>query len=258
VKLVIDTRAKTLVWQDEGQEKLLDLYTKEAFELLTRQWLRLGWNQKFTYTFTWLGRPVIQLPEDMLRIQEVIYSLKPDTIIETGVAHGGSLIFYAGLCQLMGQGRVIGIDIAIRPHNRRAIEAHPMSPRITLVEGNSVAEDVVARVRSMVRPGESVLVVLDSCHTKAHVLAELEAYHGLVSPGSYIIATDGLMRDLHDVPRGRPEWIRDNPAAAAAEFAARHPEFDLQPPAWIFNESDLDKNITHWPEAWLRRRSSAE
>ena len=113
--------------------------------------------------------------------------------------------------------------------------------------------EVVARASNLAKPGETVLVILDSCHTRAHVLAELESYHGLVTRGSYIVATDGLMQDLHDVPLGRPDWREDNPAAAARAFAAAHPEFALEQPAWLFNESGLTENITHWPSAYLRR-----
>ena len=226
----------------------------EAFERLSRQWVRVGWNQKYQYTFSWMGRPVIQLPEDMVRIQEAIYRVKPDVIVETGVAHGGSLVFYASLCEAMGRGRVIGIDIEIRSHNRTAIEAHELARRIRLVEGSSVAPEVVARVQSMCRAGESVLVILDSDHARNHVAEELEAYCALVTPGSYLVATDGIMRDLHDLPRGTPEWKWDHPAAAAEDFAARHPEFTLAQPAWPFNESELGENITHWPGAWLQRR----
>src|SRR5712671_6532094 len=115
MKLTIDTEKRTLTHDESGQPKPIDLYSKEAFEILSRHWLRVGWNQKYVYTFSWMGRPVIQLPEDMVRAQEVIYRIKPDVIIETGVAHGGSLIFYAGLCKAMGRGRVIGIDVEIRP-----------------------------------------------------------------------------------------------------------------------------------------------
>ena len=111
----------------------------------------------------------------------------------------------------------------------------------------------VAKAQALVRPGETVLVLLDSNHTRQHVADELEAYHGLVTPGSYIVATDGIMKDLHDVPRGQPEWTWDHPTAAAAEFAARHPEFAVEQPAWAFNESGLTRNLTHWPGAWLRR-----
>ncbi|HST51632.1 MAG TPA: CmcI family methyltransferase [Pyrinomonadaceae bacterium] len=253
MRLTIDTEAKRLTLEEGGLSTDFDLYSKEAFDLLSRQWLKVGWNQKYPYTFSWMGRPIIQLPEDIIRAQEVIYRVRPDVIIETGVAHGGSLIFYASLCKAMGRGRVVGIDIEIRPHNRGAVEAHELFPFITLVEGSSVAPDVVARVHSLVKPGESVLVLLDSNHTRQHVSDELEAYHDLVTPGSYIVATDGSMSDLADVPRGRPEWTWDNPTAAAAEFARRHPEFVVEQPEWPFNESDLTENITHWPGAWLRR-----
>ena len=254
MKLTIDTEARTLIEEDGGRTRRLDLYGKEAFEALSRQWVRVGWSQKYQYTFSWMGRPVIQLPEDMIRIQEVIYRVRPDVIVETGVAHGGSLIFYASLCKAMEHGRVVGIDIEIRPHNRKAIEAHELSGYITLVEGSSTAPEVVARVKAMCRPGEKVLVILDSNHTKKHVAEELEAYSGMVGPGSYIVATDGIMLDLHDVPRGVADWKWDHPTAAAAEFAQAHPEFVLEQPQWPFNESALTHNITHWPGAWLRRR----
>ena len=254
MKLIIDTDSQTLVTEDNGQRTSVNLYSKAAFELMSRQWLKVGWNQKYPYTFSWLGRPIIQIPEDIIRVQEVIYQVKPDVIVETGIAHGGSLIFYASLCKAMDRGRVIGVDIEIRPHNRRAIEAHELFPLISLIEGSSVAPEVVAQVRAQIRSGESVLIILDSNHTKQHVQQELEAYHALVTPGSYLIATDGSMRDLYDVPRGKPEWQWDNPAAAAIEFAQQHPEFMLEQPAWPFNESELSENITHWPDAWLRRR----
>ena len=202
-----------------------------------------------------MGRPIIQLPEDMIRTQEVIYRTKPAVIVEAGVAHGGSLIYYGSLCKAMGAGRVVGVDIEIRPHNRAAIEAHELFPYITLIEGSSTDPAIVDEVRRQVKPGETVLVILDSNHTKQHVLDELEAYHGLVTPTSYIVATDGIMRDVDDVPRGQPEWARDNPAAAAMDFVERHPEFVIEQPAWPFNESALTRDITHWPAAWLRRKA---
>ena len=256
MRLTIDTEERTLTEELDGEVRVMGLYSKEAFELISRQWVRVGWDQKYPYTFSWMGRPVIQLPEDMVRAQEVVYRVRPDVIVETGVAHGGSLIFYASLCKAAGRGRVVGVDVEIRPHNRRAIEAHEMFPLITLVEGSSTAPEIVRHVHSLIGEGESVMVILDSNHTKQHVLDELEAYHDLVTPGSYIVATDGSMRDLYDVPRGRPEWASDNPAAAAADFARRHPEFVLEQPAWPFNESELSENITHWPGAWLRRLPS--
>ena len=253
MKLIIDTASQKLVIEDKGQSQEIDLYSKEAFELISQEWLKVGWNQKYTYTFSWMGRPIIQLPEDMLRLQEVIYRIKPDAIVETGVAHGGSLIYYASLCKAIGRGRVIGVDIEIRPHNRKAIEAHELFPLITLIEGSSIDSEIVSQVKSQIRPGEIVMVILDSCHSKEHVLAELEAYHLLVTPGSYIVATDGIMREVARSPRGREEWTQDNPEAAAAEFASQHPEFVIEQPAWPFNESELKENITHWPGAWLRR-----
>jgi len=253
MKITIDTDRKELVTEENGVSRTMDLYTKEAFEAISNQWVRIGWNEKYVYTFSWMGRPIIQLPEDMIRTQEVIYRIKPDVIIETGVAHGGSLIYYASLCKAMEKGRVIGIDIEIRPHNRRAIEDHELFSYITLLEGSSTSSEIVTQVESLVKNGETILVILDSNHSKQHVLDELEAYHALVNPGSYIVATDGVMRDLKDVPRGAHDWDWNNPTAAALEFVAAHPEFIIEQPEWPFNESLLEENITHWPGAWLRR-----
>ena len=257
MQLTIDTDARTLTLADQAGLRSMPLYSRDAFEAISRQWVRVGWNQKYQYTFSWMGRPVIQLPEDMLRMQEVICHLQPDVIVETGVAHGGSLVFYASLCKSMGRGRVVGVDIEIRPHNRVAIESHLLAPWITLIEGSSTAPDVVARVGALVQPGQSCLVILDSNHSYAHVLAELQAYATLVTPGSYIVATDGIMFDLADVPRGQPEWSSDNPTAAARDFAATRPEFRIEQPVWPFCESELASNITHWPGAWLRRLSES-
>ena len=254
MKLTIDNDNATLIVEQDGEQSSLDLYSREAMELVSRQWVRLGWQMKYPYTFSWLGRPVIQLPEDMLRTQEVIYALKPDVIVETGIAHGGSLIYYAGLCRLMGKGRIIGVDVEIRPHNREAIEAHELFDLITMIEGDSVAPGIVGQVSELVGDAETVLVILDSNHTRQHVLAELEAYHHLVTPGSYIVATDGVMQWVHDVPRGDPSWKEDNPSVAAQEFAGAHPEFVIEQPPWPFNESTLEANITHWPDAWLKRK----
>lgn len=256
MKLSLDTDTRTLVADDGHGEKRYDLYSREAFSLLSREWVKVGWAIKYIYSFSWMGRPIIQLPEDMVRAQEVIYRVRPDVIVETGVAHGGSLIFYASLLKAMGvAGRVVGVDIEVRPHNRKAIEAHELSPMITLVEGSSTAPDVVARVRSVIKPGEKVLVLLDSNHTKAHVAGELEAYAPLVTQGSYVVATDGVMQWLGDVPRAKPEWAHDNPTSAAREFAERHPEFALEdPPPFVFNEGEMTEQVTHWPGAYLRRR----
>ncbi len=253
MKLTIDTTAKVLIQEVEGKSRTINLYSKEAFELISHQWLKIGWNQKYSYTFTWMGRPIIQLPEDMIRAQEVIFRVKPDAIIETGVAHGGSLIFYASLCKIMGRGRVIGVDIEIRPHNRRAIEEHELYPYITLIEGSSTDPKIVGQVKKLIKQDESVMIFLDSNHSKQHVLEELKAYSDLITPGSYIVATDGIMKNLNDVPRGNPEWKLDNPAEAAIEFVKKRNEFVLEQPPWPFNESPLTENVTHWPSAWLKR-----
>jgi cephalosporin hydroxylase len=251
MRIIIDTEKNSLV-AAEGQR--LDLYGKEAFELISELWLKVSWNQKYSYTFTWLGRPIIQHPEDLVRLQEAIFTLRPDVIIETGVAHGGSLIFYASLFKAMGNGgRVVGIDIEIRPQNRQAIETHELASYIALVEGDSAAPEVVERARAFIRPTNKVLVILDSSHTKAHVARELEAYAPLVTTGSYIVATDGIMGLVHDTPRGKPECVSDNPTQAASEFASRHSDFALDEPKWQFNESELDRTITAWPGAWLKR-----
>lgn len=224
-----------------------------AFKVISEAWIRAGWDTKYVYGFSWLGRPVIQLPEDMFRIQEVIYEIKPDIIIETGVAHGGSLIFYASLCAAMGKGRVIGIDIEIRPHNRVAIEEHRLSPLISLVEGSSIDADIVQSVRDQIGSADTVLVLLDSNHLKDHVLAELEAYSSMVSPGSYIVACDGVMQQVAGAPRTSEDWSWNNPISAVEEFVAARPEFECVEPIWPFNEGKVTERVTYWPRAFLRR-----
>lgn len=229
------------------------LDTPEAFNIISRIWLRAGWDNKYVYSFTWLGRPIIQSPEDMFRLQEVIYQVKPDFIIETGVAHGGSLIFYAGLCKLMGKGRVIGIDIEIRPHNRKAIESHMLSSFITLIEGDSIDPAVVEKARAEIKNGETVLVLLDSKHTKQHVLAELNAYAPLVSKGSYIVAMDGIIEGLAGAPRSEPDWIWSNPRAAALEFAETNADFIIEEPGFLFNEGTVSERVSYWPDGFIKR-----
>lgn len=249
MKITIDTESQTLTADGET----LPLYSDQALEHVMALWTRVAWNQKYSYTFSWFGVPIIQVPEDMVRFQEVVTELKPDVIIETGVAHGGSAVYSASLCQMMNHGRVIAIDIEIRPHNRARIEAHPLAHRITLLEGSSTAPDIVSAIGGLVKQGETVLVVLDSNHSYQHVMDELNAYAELVTPGSYIIATDGVMQDLTDAPRGDATWSHDNPARAARDFVAANPNFELGPPKWPFNESGLSTNVTHWPDAWIRR-----
>lgn len=231
------------------------LGTAEAFAILSDVWLRSGWDTKYVYSFTWLGRPIIQLPEDIIRIQEVIYKVKPDVIVETGVAHGGSLVFYASLCQAFGRGRVIGIDVEIRPHNRKAIEAHELSGCITLIEGSSIDPRVIHSVKSLVHSGEKAIVILDSNHAKQHVLTELRAYSELVSVGSYIVACDGIMENLAGAPRSSPDWSWDNPRAAAEEFARENDHFVIEEPEIPFNEGIITRRVTYWPGGFLRRVS---
>ncbi len=249
----IDLEGGLVSVEEGGQVASYKLDTPEAFAVVSKAWIRAGWDNKYVYSFTWLGRPVIQLPEDMIRLQEVIHTVRPDVIVETGVAHGGSLIYYASLCKATERGRVVGVDIEIRPHNRRAIEEHPLSSYITLVEGSSTDPAVVERVRSEIRDGETVLVLLDSCHTKAHVLAELQAYSPLVTPGSYIVATDGMMEEVAGGPRTQPDWTWNNPKRAAEEFAAENPDFRIEEPAFAFNEGNVTARVTYWPSAYIRR-----
>lgn len=248
----IDEKNKIIRNTDTNTEVALG--SPEGFKIISDIWLKSGWETKYVYSFAWMGRPVIQLPEDMIRIQEVIFNVQPDVIIETGIAHGGSLIFYASLCKAMGKGRIIGIDIEIRPHNRKAIEEHFLTKDyIEMVEGSSVDESIVNQVKGMVKPGEKVLVILDSNHTKSHVLQELEAYSSLVTEGSYIVATDGIMELVCGLDRTAPHWTEDNPKAAAIEFASKHPEFQIEVPAFPFNESTVNFQITYWPSAYLKR-----
>jgi cephalosporin hydroxylase len=241
-----------VVRTSEGEYSLSD---PKSFALISQAWLRAGWDNKYVYGFSWLGRPVIQLPEDLIRIQELIYSLQPDVIVETGIAHGGSLVFHAGLCAAMGKGRVIGIDIEIRPHNRTALEQHRLSPSITLIEGSSIEPEVLKQVKNLIGPGETVLVLLDSNHSQAHVTAELEAYGPLVSKGSYIVACDGIMQQVAGAPRSQADWSWNNPISAVQQFLSNHPEFEAHEPDWPFNEGMIQQRVSYWPQAYLRRRA---
>lgn len=255
MKYTIDTDSESVLVEGDGGPRTVGLYSTEGFELLSELWLKVGWNQKHVYTFSWLGRPIIQLPEDLVRIQEVLGAVQPDVIVECGVAHGGALVYYASLCKIFGRGRVIGVDIEIRPHNRSAIEAHPLAGLITLIEGSSIDPAIVAAVAGQIKPEETTLVLLDSSHARDHVLAELEAYSGLVSVGSYIVVMDGIMELAADTPRGGADWSTNNPVAAVQQFVRDHPEFVVEQPAWAFNESELRASVTHWPHGYLRRIS---
>jgi cephalosporin hydroxylase len=251
--ITIDPAAGIVTVTDERGRRTLRLDDPEAFEVVSKVWLRIGWDVKHVYSFTWLGRPVIQLPEDLVRLQEVLFTVRPDVVVETGVAHGGGLIFFASLCKLLGGRRVVGVEIELRAASRAAIEAHPLAPYVTLIDGSSTAPDVLDRVRAQIGPADRVLVALDSCHSRENVLAELEAYAPLVSPGSYIVAMDGIMEDLVGAPRSRPDWAWNNPRRAALEFVARHPDFVIEQPPFLFNEGSVRAPVTYWPAGYVKR-----
>lgn len=189
---------------------------------------------QYSYNFSWLGRPIIQYPQDIVAMQELIWSVQPDLVIETGIAHGGSLIFSASMLELNAacggpqDAFVLGVDIDIRPHNRRAIEAHPLFRRIEMIEGSSVAPEVIAQVRAKASGNKRILVCLDSNHTHEHVLAELRAYAPLVSVGSYCVVFDTIIEDLPAAMYpDRPWRPGDNPKTAAREYLKDHPEFEV-------------------------------
>jgi len=183
---------------------------------------------RYSYNFTWLGRPVIQFPQDLVAMQEVIWRARPQVIVETGIAHGGSLIFTASMLEILGEGKVVGVDIDIRAHNRVAIEEHPMARRIEMIEGSSVDRAIVEQVRSAIGGAERVLVILDSNHTHEHVLAELQLYAPLVTEGSYLIVMDTVVEDMPaDAFPDRPWGTGDNPMTAMREFLAGTDRFEI-------------------------------
>lgn len=185
---------------------------------------------RYSYLWTWLGVPIIQMPADVVALQEAVWRGKPDVIIETGVARGGSLVFFASLQKLIGEGKVIGIDIDIRAHNRETIENHPMADRISLIEGSSIAETTLAKVRSEIPEGASVMVVLDSDHSRDHVLAELRAYAPLVTPNQYLVVADTILgflsREQTPTARSKVWYEGDEPLAALRAFLAESGEFE--------------------------------
>ena len=255
MKTIIDTDNTEVTVEENGEIKRFKMGTAEAFDAVARAYLRVGWDNKYVYSFSWLGRPIIQLPDDMVRIQELIYTVKPDIIIEIGVAHGGSLIFYSNILQAIGKGRVVGVDVEIRKHNRKAIEDHPMFDRISLIEGDSIAQDTLDQVKQQFSEGEVVMVFLDGNHSRDHVLRELELYGPLISKDSYILAMDGIQEDLVGAPRSQPDWKYNNSAVAAREFVEQHPNFEIAEPGPGFNEGNVTKFVTYWPSAYIRRIS---
>lgn len=254
MKTVIDEQSNlvTLITAD-GRTETFPIDSAEGFAAASKAWLRVGWDTKHVYSFTWMGRPIIQLPEDMVRLQELIWTEKPSVIIETGIAHGGSLVFYASLFEAMGEGRVIGIDIEIRPHNRAAIEAHPMIKRIAMIEGSSIDPDTVSKVQDLIVPGDRVMIILDSNHSREHVLSELHAYAPMVSVGGYLVATDGVMQQMAGAPRSESDWKTNNPLCAAQDFVAQDDRFQLSEPQWLFNEGAVRERVTYWPGCYVKR-----
>lgn len=210
---------------------------------------------QYSYNFTWLGQPIIQYPQDIIAMQEIIFEVKPDLIIETGIAHGGGLIFHASMLELLcsccaSNGKVLGIDIDIRPHNRKAIEEHPMFKRITMIEGSSIAPEIIAEVYEKAQGKQRVLVCLDSNHTHDHVLAELNAYAPLITVGSYCVVFDTVIEDMpEDSFPDRPWGKGNNPKTAVFEWLPDHPEFQID------KTTDHKLLITVAPDGYLRRVS---
>ncbi len=234
-----------------GSSKTVDLYSQQGLEMVAGLWTKLGCEYRLMYEPTWLGLPIIQFPSDIVMMQELIWKVRPDVIVESGLAHGGSAVLYASLCELMGKGRVIGIDVEVREHNRLAIQDHPLSKRIDIIEGSSVDPRTVASVSQKVADAGTVLVVLDSNHSHEHVLKELTLYHSMVTPGSYLVAMDGAQAHVWDVPRAKPHWRQDHPMTAIHEFLREHPEFRIDP-------RYTRLHVTSNPDGYLRRLTEEE
>lgn len=237
-------------FQAEVANNIQSLATDTDVQALSRIWMREITPHKYAYNFTWLGRPVIQLPQDMLAVQEIVWRIKPDLIIETGVAHGGSLIYSASLLELVGgEGRVLGIDIDIRAHNRQEIERHPLAKRIDLLQGSSIDSATLEQVHRFAAGKKKILVMLDSNHTHDHVLQELRLYSPLVNAGSYLIVFDTLIEDM---PASffdqsvRPWGKGNNPKTAVHEFLKTNDRFEI--------DADIHNKllITVAPDGYLR------
>ena len=242
----------TLTLDNAGERTTVDLYSREGLDLLSNLWIKSAAEHRMMYEPTWLGRPVIQFPTDVVAVQELLWKVRPDVVVETGVAHGGSLVLSASILELIGSGKVVGVDVEIRSHNRVAIEAHPLAHRIELIEGSSIDEATMVAVRKAVAGAGTVVVFLDSNHSEAHVLRELELYGELVTPGSYLVAHDGAQAWVWDIPRGKAEWKEDHPLKAIHSFLAQHPEFTIDP-FWT------RYGITSSPDGWLKKSApSAE
>lgn len=240
-------------FEKEVKERIDAIGQNEELKSDAYRFMKTSLLPKYSYNFAWLGRPIIQYPQDMIAMQEIIWEIKPDLIVETGIAHGGSLIFYASILELVAactgsEGEVIGIDIDIRPHNRKAIEEHPMYKRIGMIQGSSIAPDVIAQVVAKAQGKQRILVCLDSNHTHDHVLAELEAYAPLTTVGSYCVVFDTVVEDMpKELSGDRPWGPGNNPKTAVFEYIGAHSEFEI-------DRSIQNKIlITVAPEGYLKR-----
>tara|TARA_B110000881_G_C18582359_1_gene522565 strand:+ start:873 stop:1556 length:684 start_codon:yes stop_codon:yes gene_type:complete len=214
----------------------------------SKEWFDSVFNYEYSYHFSWLGRPIIQFPQDMVAIQELIWKIKPDLIIETGIAHGGSLIFSASILEMIGKGEVIGIDIDIRKHNKKLIEKHPMFKRIKMIEGSSVDKSIINKIHKLAKNKKKILVLLDSKHTEKHVLKELKAYSKVVTKGSYIVVFDTIIEDTDSkkASENRPWGIGNNPKTAVWKFLEKNKRFKIDK----FIERKL--LITSCPDGYLK------
>jgi cephalosporin hydroxylase len=255
-------------FQEMVGDNIAKLGEDADLQALSRIWLREVTPYRYAYNFTWLGRPIIQVPQDIVALQEIIWNVQPDLIIETGIAHGGSLIFSASLLELnficggSKDAEVLGIDIDIRAHNREAIEAHPMSKRISLIQGSSIDPDIIQQVKAKTANKQKVLVCLDSNHTHDHVIAELQAYAPLTSVGSYCIVFDTLIEDMPDAMFGdRPWGPGDNPKTAVWKYLQSLKENeqvaqDGKPLNFVIDQSvDHKLLISVAPDGYLKRIS---
>jgi len=203
---------------------------------------------RYSYNFTWLGRPVIQYPQDIVAIQEIIYRVQPDLIIETGIAHGGSLILHASICELIGKGEVLGIDIDIREHNKAEIISHKMGKRISMIEGSSISPEIVKQVAERAKGKEKVLVILDSNHTHDHVLEEIKCYSNFVTIDSYLLVFDTIVEDLPGEIYNNRSWgVGNNPKTAVWQFLKENDAFVVD------NAIDNKLLISVAPGGYLKR-----
>jgi cephalosporin hydroxylase len=216
-------------FKEELDRRVSEYADDKGLQSIAKDWIEESMKKKYVYNFSWLGRPIIQYPQDIIAIQEIIWSVKPNLIVETGIAHGGSIILSASILELMGgDGKVVGIDIDIRKHNREEIEKHPLSKRIHMIEGSSTDSKTAEEVYRMAKGKEIVLVILDSNHTHEHVKKEIELYHSLVTKGSYLMVFDTVVEDLpKDYFEDRPWNVGNNPKTAVHEFLRNNKDFEI-------------------------------